>query len=150
VAEILSDPHPIVALGNERNKDGLFEIAPQFIPWDPDGYTGPAGVGVMSQIFDRRGKPVKNASGEVFEVVEIRSADCGMTSSVEGNDRIDSGLIEIDPKSIRWDRSNGFYFGTDGIAVVNQIFDELGQTVNGTDATELGAPDTRVDVGQSE
>jgi len=74
LAEVASTPHPIVPVGTGRNEDGLAEIAPQSIPWDRRGgsYTGIAGVGVIVQIFDRRGQPVHKADAEAFAYVEIR------------------------------------------------------------------------------
>ena len=74
LAEFESDRHPIVARGTGRNEDGLVEIAPLSIPWDRNGgtYAGLARVGVLAQIFDRRGLPVHHTDADTFEYVEIR------------------------------------------------------------------------------
>ena len=66
---------PIIARGEiVRNEDGLVEIAPAFIPWDrrEGTFSGLAGVCVMAQVFNRNGRPVKNADAESCGVVEIR------------------------------------------------------------------------------
>lgn len=119
VAESLSDPHPIVARNRERNEEGLIDIARQVIPLDLGGFTGPVGVGVMSQIFDRNGRPVRNADAEAFEIVEIRGGECDTTSISGRADVEELPSIDIDPASIEWEPS-GHLFGPNGIAVINQ------------------------------
>lgn len=71
VATIFSDPQairPVRPLGDR------ILIEPLSVPWDRNAgnYTGPAGVAVMVQVFDRRGRPVNNAGAEAFDVLEIR------------------------------------------------------------------------------
>ena len=73
VAMVFSEPQPIMPI---RPLEGgvLVRIEPQSISWDrhEGSYAGPAGVAVMVQVFDRRGRPVNNAGAEAFEVLEIR------------------------------------------------------------------------------
>lgn len=74
VAEIF-EWEPIVLTGAiTKDRNGLVEIEPAFVPWGRNRgtYSGPAGVCVMAQVFDREGRPVKNADAESCSVVEIR------------------------------------------------------------------------------
>ena len=70
VARAFSEPQPIRPLEGRVS----VRIEPQSISWDRNegSYTGPAGVAVMVQVFDRRGRPVNNAGAEAFDVLEIR------------------------------------------------------------------------------
>lgn len=119
VAETLSDPHPIVARSRERNERGLIDIARQIIPLDLGGYIGPAGVGVICQIFDKKERPVRNATAEAFEVVDIRGGECDPAAIPALTDGEELPPVDIDPASIQWE-PRGHFFGPGGIAVINR------------------------------
>ncbi len=71
VARVFSEPQAIIPI---RPLGDRVLIEPLSIPWDRNGgsYTGLAGVAVMVQVFDRRGRPVSNAGADAFDVLEIR------------------------------------------------------------------------------
>lgn len=73
VARVFSEPQPIMPIRPLEDRV-LVRIEPLSVPWDRNAgsYTGPAGVAVMVQVFDRRGRPVNNAGVEAFDVLEIR------------------------------------------------------------------------------